>query len=71
LHIKTGKIWIATVYYQRIAKNFNFSLISQIVTGQNANKSKFKASGQAQGKQGYKIRQSYLQNSFKTLSNHS
>ena len=30
---------------QRIAKNFNFFEISQIVTGKNANKSKFKASG--------------------------
>jgi hypothetical protein len=42
-----------------------FFLISQIVTGQNANKSKFKAPGQTQGKQGYQIRQSYLQISFK------
>ena len=31
---------------QRIAKNFSFFEISQIVTGKNANKSKFKASGQ-------------------------
>jgi hypothetical protein len=31
--------------YQSIAKNFKFFEISQIVTGKNANKSKFKASG--------------------------
>ena len=31
---------------QRIAKNFSFFEISQIVTGKNANKSKFKASEQ-------------------------
>ena len=43
---KKQKIWIATVNYQRIAKNFNFFEISQTVTGKNANKSKFKASGQ-------------------------
>ena len=30
LHIKTKKIWIATVNYQRIAKNFNSFEISQI-----------------------------------------
>jgi hypothetical protein len=46
LHMKTKKIWIATVNYQRIAKNFNFFEISQIVTDKNANKSKVKASGQ-------------------------
>jgi hypothetical protein len=37
---------IATLNYQRIAKNFIFGEISQRVTGKNANKSKFKASGQ-------------------------
>ena len=45
---------------QRIAKNFNFFEISQIVTGKNANKSKFKASGQTglrenKGKFAYRI----------------
>ena len=30
-HIKTKKIWIATLNYLRIAKNFNFFEISQIV----------------------------------------
>jgi hypothetical protein len=39
---KNKKIWIATVNYQRIAKNFYFFEISQIVAGKNANKSKFK-----------------------------
>ena len=43
---KNKKVWIATVNYQSIAKNFNFFEISQIVTGKNANKSKFKALGQ-------------------------
>jgi hypothetical protein len=33
-HIKTKKIWIATVNYQRIAKNFKFFEISQIVNRQ-------------------------------------
>ena len=77
LHIKTKqKIWIATVNYQRIAKNFNSFEISQIVTGKNANKSKFKASGQTglrenKGKFAYRIsnfkRTKLHQNSF----NHS
>jgi hypothetical protein len=43
---KNKKIWTATVNYQRIAKNFNFFEISQIVKGKIANKSKFyKVSG--------------------------
>ena len=76
LHIKNKKIWIATVNYQRIAKNFNFFEISQIVTGKKANKSKFKASGQTglrenKGKFAYRIsnfkRTKLHQNSF----NHS
>ena len=41
---KNKKIWIATVNYQRLFKELQ--RISQIVTGKNANKSKFKASGQ-------------------------
>ena len=61
---------------QRIAKNFNFFEISQMVTGKNANKSKFKASGQTglrenKGKFAYRIsnfkRTKLHQNSF----NHS
>jgi hypothetical protein len=57
---KNKKIWIATVNYQRIPKNFNFFENSQIVTGKNANKSKFKASGQTglrenKGKFAYRI----------------
>jgi hypothetical protein len=73
---KNKKIWIATVNYQRIAKNFNFFEISQIVTGKNANKSKFKASGETglrenKGKFAYRIsnftRTKLHQNSF----NHS
>ena len=76
LHIKTKKIWIATVNYQRIAKNFNFFENSQIVTDKNANKSKVKASGQTglrenKGKFAYRIsnfkRTKLHQNSF----NHS
>jgi hypothetical protein len=54
---KNKKIWIATVNYQRI---LIFCEISQIVTGKNANKSKFKASGQTglrknKGKFAYRI----------------
>jgi hypothetical protein len=73
---KNKKIWIATVNNQRIAKNFKFFEISQIVTGKNANKSKFKASGQTRlrenkGKFAYRIsnfkRTKLHQNSF----NHS
>ena len=48
---KNKKIWIATVNYQRLFKELQRILVflksvSQIVTGKNANKSKFKASGQ-------------------------
>jgi hypothetical protein len=45
---KNKKIWIATVNYQRLFKELQriFFEISQIVTGKNANKSKFKASEQ-------------------------
>jgi hypothetical protein len=73
---KNKKIWIATVSYQRIAKNFNFFEILQIVTDKNANKSKVKASGQTglrenKGKFAYRIsnfkRTKLHQNSF----NHS
>ena len=73
---KNKKIWIATVNCQRIAKNFNSFEISQIVTGKNANKIKFKASGQTglrenKGKFAYRIsnfkRTKLHQNSF----NHS
>jgi hypothetical protein len=57
---KNKNIWIATVSYQRIAKNFKFFKISQIVTCKNANKNKFKASGQTglrenKGKFAYRI----------------
>jgi hypothetical protein len=70
---KNKKIWIATVNYQRLFKELQ---ISQIVTGKNANKSKFKASGQTglrenKGKFAYRIsnfkRTKMHQNSF----NHS
>jgi hypothetical protein len=73
---KNKKIWIATVNYQRIARILNFCGISQIVTGKNANKSKFKASGhiglqENKGKFAYRIsnfkRTKLHQNSF----NHS
>jgi hypothetical protein len=76
LHKKQKKIWIATVNHQIIAKNFNSFEITQIVTGKNANKSKFKASGQTglrenKGKFAYRIsnckRTKLHQNSF----NHS
>jgi hypothetical protein len=61
------------ISYQRIANNFNIFEISQIVTGKNANKSKFKASGQT-GLRENKVNSPILfpilnaQNCTKTLS---